>query len=240
MHATMLPFTLPLPAVALAAMLAGCEPSESSARDSAAPARSAAATATAGVPGDSISVLADRGRVQGSPTAPVWLVESSDFQCPFCKVFHDSTYPSIVRDYVSTGKIRMAYLNYPLNIHPNAKPAAEAAMCASVQGKFWPMHDALFATQERWAAMRDASALYDSLATSLGVNMGEWRTCVSEHLTLPLIEADAERSQRAGARSTPTFFVGDALIAGAQPYAEFREAIERALARAAGTSSPSR
>lgn len=231
-----LPLSLSIVAVALAASLAGCQPSESSARPNGVPASAATGASPAGQPTDSISVRADRGRIQGSASATVWFVESSDFQCPYCKVWHDSTYPNIVRDYVSAGKLRMAYINYPLNIHPNSKPAAEAAMCASVQGKFWPMHDSLFATQERWASLRDASPVYDSLATSLGLNMSEWRDCVSKHLSMPLIQADAERSQRAGAQSTPTFFVGDQVVEGAKPYSVFRDAIERALAKASGTS----
>jgi len=219
------------------AALAGCKPAETSARATPAPAEAVAdgAILTAA---DSISALADRGRIQGAASATVWLVESSDFQCPYCKTWHDQTYPAIVRDYVNTGKVRIAYLNYPLNIHPNAKPAAEAAMCASAQGKFWPMHDKLFGTQERWEGMRNAVPYFDSLATSLGVEMSGWRRCVTEHLALPLIQADAERSQRAGAQSTPTFFVGEELVAGAQPYPVFRAAIERALAKA--TKAPAR
>ena len=92
------------------------------------------------MPTDSISERADRGRIRGNPQAGLWIIEASDFQCPYCKMWHDSTYGSLVKDYVESGKVRLAYLNFPLSQHQNAMPAAEAAMCASVQDKFWPMH----------------------------------------------------------------------------------------------------
>src|SRR5213079_1028197 len=88
-------------------------------------------------PQDEISDRADQGRIAGSPNAGVWVIAASDFQCPFCKRWHDETYPLILRDYVQTGKIRLAYLNYPISSHTYAVPSAEAAMCASAQGKFW-------------------------------------------------------------------------------------------------------
>jgi protein-disulfide isomerase len=181
---------------------------------------------------------ADRGRIQGDSAAPVWVVVASDFQCPYCRIWHAETYPTLVKDYVRTGKIRMAYLNYPLNSHKNAWPAAEAAMCASVQGMFWEMHDALFANQERWSTMPDARALFDSLAVNkFSLNGDEWRSCMSSHTTAALVQADFERLRSAGVESTPSFFVGDRGISGAQPTDVFRAAIEQALAKARGATA---
>ena len=83
---------------------------------------------------DSLLQLADAGRIQGSASAPVWLVEVSDFQCPYCKQWHEQVYPAIKKDYIDRGIVRMAYVHMPLNIHPNAQPAAQrdasAAGCA--------------------------------------------------------------------------------------------------------------
>jgi protein-disulfide isomerase len=178
---------------------------------------------------------ADRGRIQGDSAAPVWVIVASDFQCPFCQTWHAETYPVLVRDYVRTGKIRMAYLNYPLNVHKNAWPAAEAAMCASVQGMFWEMHDAIFANQARWSAMPNATQLFDSLAVhKFALNPDEWRSCMSSHATAALVQADFERLRTAGVESTPSFFIGDRGISGAQPTDVFRAAIEQALAKARG------
>src|SRR5262249_42975754 len=143
------------------------------------------------------------------------LIMASDFQCPFCKQWHDRAFAEIMRDYVAKGRIRMAFVNYPLSQHQNAMPAAEAAMCASVQGKFWPMHESLFATQEKWQALPNPTPVFDSLATAAGVNMAAYRQCVSKHLTRPLIEVDHDRARQGGASSTPTFFIGKEVLMGA-------------------------
>ncbi len=71
---------------------------------------------------DSMARRADHARIEGSPTATVWLVEISDFQCPYCKMWHDSTYAAVKKEYVDTGKIRLAYVNFPLPMHKNAMP----------------------------------------------------------------------------------------------------------------------
>ena len=184
---------------------------------------------------DSISVSADRGRIRGDETAPVWLVEVSDFQCPYCKQWHDDVFATVDREYVKTGKVRLAYLNFPLSsIHPNARGAAETAMCAAVQGKFWPLHESLFATQEKWGPMTNPAPVFDSLARVAGVDTASWHRCIQTHATAPLIDADHDRSARAGVNSTPSFFIGDRALAGAYPVDSFRVAINQALAKARG------
>ena len=181
---------------------------------------------------DSLTAMADRARIRGAATAPVWLVEISDFQCPFCKQWHDETFAKIDQEYVKTGKVRMAYLNYPLTrIHKNAQLAAEAAMCAGAQGKFWELHNSLFATQTRWADAKTPIVVFDSLAKAAGVDLKRWDQCVTSHATAKLIELDRDRSTKAGVESTPTFFVGDRALAGAYPVDTFRVAIDQALAK---------
>ena len=194
------------------------------------------ATSTSGMSGltDSVSAAADRGRIRGAADAPVWLIEVSDFQCPFCKQWHDASFAALDSQYVGTGKVRIAYLNFPLSsIHPNARAAAEAAMCASVEGKLWPMDEALFASQARWEAQPDPMPTFDSLAVAAGANRKSWKDCMSTHATARIIDADQERSRSAGVRSTPTFFVGDRMLEGAYPTDSFRIAIDSALAKKA-------
>src|SRR6266566_3312378 len=145
-------------------------------------------SAAAVSPKDSDAVKADLARIQGSPTAPVWVIEVSDFQCPFCKQWHDQTYPALRNQLVRTGKVRLAYVNFPLGIHAHAFPAAEAAMCAGAQDKFWQMHDALFASQARWENIGTPGTVFDSLAQSTGVDMKRWRQCVNAGTMRPLIE----------------------------------------------------
>jgi protein-disulfide isomerase len=180
-----------------------------------------------------IVARADDGRLAGREDATVWLIEISDFQCPYCKQWHDSTYPAIRRDYVDAGRIRMAYVNLPLTSHKHAQPAAEAAMCAAAQDKFWPVHDAIFDAQERWARLPDAMPAFTDMARAAGVEMTAWQRCVQQHQTRDLIEADAGRAQRSGIGSTPSFIVGNQLIAGAYPLAVFRQVLDSALATAA-------
>ena len=237
-----------LGAIALFASIAACARSDATPAASAGPAAggTSVATTAAGAPQprdagttggltDSVSTAADRGRIRGAGTASVWLVEVSDFQCPYCKQWHDQSFAAIDREFVQTGKVRLAYLNFPLSsIHKNARAASEAAMCASVQDKFWPLHESLFTTQPRWATMDNPIPVFDSLAVAAGANAASWRQCMTSHATLPLIEADRDRSSRAGVQSTPTFFIGDRKLEGAYPVDSFRVAIEAAIAKARG------
>ena len=226
--------------LAAALLLMGCRPSDGESQS--APGRASTKAAQTPRSPDSARVnalleRADAGRIQGSRTAPVWLIEISDFQCPFCKRWHDETYPLIQREFVQPGIVRMAYINLPLAQHHHAQQAAEAALCAAVQDKFWPLHDKLFGTQEKWAAATDVTATFDSLAAASGVNITEWRDCVRSRLMERVVNGDKYRAASSGARSTPTFFVGDQPIEGAQPIDTFRLAIQRARAKA-GSRSP--
>ena len=206
--------------------------SSPAATSDATPAAAASSRSRSATLNDSVSAHADSGRIRGNRNQNVlWIVEASDFQCPFCKMWHDSTYNALVRDYVVPGKVVLAYLNFPLRQHQNSMPAAEAAMCASVQNKFWPMHDALFTSQEKWENLANALPAFDTTAAHLGIAMPAWRDCVARHLTQPLIEADYSRSQTAGVKSTPTFFIGDQQIAGFEPYSVFRQVVEAQLAK---------
>jgi protein-disulfide isomerase len=181
-------------------------------------------------PGDSLLGRADAARIQGTATAPVWVVEVSDFQCPFCKTWHDSVYDAFRREFVTPGTVRFAYINYPLPNHANAMPAAEAAMCAGVQGKFWEMHDGLFERQHDWAHMPNASAVFDSVARAKGVDVAAMRRCIQSGAVRDLIRADIDRAQETGVQGTPSFLIGgDVLLRGMQPLENFRRAIASKL-----------
>ncbi len=218
--------TIAVAATALAGGALGCS---ASAAENARTAAAGAADDRAGADSVALRAAADNGRIQGSPGAKVWLIEISDFQCPYCKMWHDESYDTLRRDYIATGKVRAAYMNFPLDMHVQAMPAAEAAMCASAQHKFWEYHDALFRTQERWGRPGDVSPTFDSLATSVGVDVPKFRACTRSHVMRALIEADRDRMERAGVRSTPTFYVGNQQIAGAQPVDVFRHALDAAV-----------
>ena len=173
---------------------------------------------------------ADLGRIVGDSTAKVIVLEISDFQCPFCKQFHDSTYAAVRASYVDNGKARMAYVNLPLRIHQNAWPAAEAAMCASAQGKFWTMHDSLFNSQPRWGTITKPDTMFGRFARGMALNVVAFDACQSSHGTRPLISSDAERASSAGITGTPAFIIGDSLLSGAYPFADFKRVIDANLA----------
>lgn len=194
-----------------------------------------AQAAAAASPDSALLAAADMARIKGSADAPVWLLIVSDFECPYCRMWHEQSYEAIVKEYVEPGKVQLAYINLPIPSHRNAKPAAEAAMCAGVQGKFWEMADGIFATQERWSQMPIGSAVFDSIAGAQAIDMPQWRACVEDEKTREMVEADAARAGQIGIGSTPSFVIlrGDQLvrgISGAFPTDTFRVALDSALA----------
>ena len=236
----MIPFQVNrMRSLATMALALACAPANSSkqaaesgttVRADTAPVSPAAATA------DSDGVRADLARIQGSPTAPIWVIEVSDFQCPFCKQWHDETYQKFRDEFVRTGKVRLAYINFPLNQHINAWPAAETAMCAGAQGKFWEMHDALFVNQKKWEVLSSPALFFDSLARATGLNLPRWQQCIQSGKMRPWIQADHDRAETAGAGSTPSFIIGDKLLTGAQPVEILRGVIDSALAKSKKTT----
>jgi protein-disulfide isomerase len=226
-------------AVGAIVLFACAKKAESAAAASAAPATAAAAAKPKPAFGpDSMPMTidtallkaADLGRIAGDSAAKVILIEISDFQCPYCKTFHDSTYAPLRREYIDNGKARMAYVNLPLRIHPNAWPAAEAAMCSSVQNTFWAMHDSIFNAQQRWESIARPDTMFARFAQSLRLDMPKYTSCTTGHATRPLIQSDAERANSAGITGTPMFLVGDSSIAGAYPIARFRQVLNANLA----------
>src|SRR6266540_4967672 len=184
-------------AAVVAALLLACAPASSSTRgaestSSTVPNAPAPAKVSAAAKDPDIA-RADLARIMGDSAARTWVIVVSDFQCPYCKQWHDDTYAAFRDEYVKSGKVRFAYINYPLNSHQNAWPSAYAAMCAAAQGKFWEMHDALFATQARWEVMTAPKPLFDSLATSLKLDVKRWSDCVDSGKMRPLIDRKSTR-----------------------------------------------
>ena len=174
---------------------------------------------------------------KGAADAALTLVEFSDFECPFCGRYFRETMPEIDRAYIRTGKVRYVFRNFPLEaIHHEAFKAAEAAMCAGEQDKFWEMHDHLFAHQDALAA-KDLPGH----ATALGLDLPRFERCLAGGTYAADIRRDLAEGQKAGVRGTPSFFLGVAgsdgrsvkavkTLGGAFPYAAFKEVIEELLA----------
>jgi protein-disulfide isomerase len=193
--------------------------------------RSQAAPVSKAAP-DPLVAAADQGRIIGSDQAKLWVLIVSDFQCPFCHQWHSETWEKLRREYVTTGKVRVAYVNMPLNIHPNARPTAIAAMCAGTQGKFWRYADLLFTTQSRWKDLRDPRTHIEALGKTAALDEAKFKACLGSPGVASLVDADYTRMNRAGAGSTPTFFIGASKLEGAQPIEMFRRVIDAELARA--------
>lgn len=177
-----------------------------------------------------------REAFRGDNTASVALVEYSDFECPFCGGYEQQTYPQIFDNYIKTGKVKLFYRDLPLPMHPHATQAARAARCAGEQGKYWEMHDSLFAKQN---ALSDPALL--DLAKTLGLDTQKFGECFSSDRYKEEIQKSITEAQKLGVQGTPTFFIGtiDAngdvvniskRINGAKPYADFQAALDEALA----------
>ena len=190
-------------------------------------------------PDNPTTVSIEGGAVKGNPNAKVTLVEFTDYQCPFCGRYFRETLPQIVDEYVKTGKLRYVLRDLPLqSIHPFATKAAEAADCAGEQGKYWEMHDRLFANQNALA-----TAQLSEHAKAIGLEMAKFNNCIESGKFADKVRKDVADAQQAGASGTPTFFIGLTdpdpksseikavrKIVGAQSYAVFKAAIDDLLA----------
>ena len=173
--------------------------------------------------------------MKGSADAPVAIVEFSDFQCPFCERHFSQTMGLLDKEYISTGKVKYVFRHFPLErIHPQAFKASEAAECASGEGKFWDMHDRLFANQRM---LKPPDLLKH--AEAVGLNGAKFASCLTGE-TAARIRADLTLGAQAGVMATPNFFLGTPIpggrikvtrkLNGAVPFATFKAAIDALLA----------
>jgi protein-disulfide isomerase len=166
-------------------------------------------------------------RSKGRPSAPVTVYEMADFQCPACRQFALTTFPVIDRDYIQTGKVRWVFVNFPLTeIHKNALAAAQVAMCAARQNRFWPVHDILYQKQSAWADLDLAWPALIALADSAGVGHDSLVSCLNTRATVDAIARDARGSIRSGANATPTFYIEGGLASSAIPPAAFSRILD--------------
>jgi protein-disulfide isomerase len=183
------------------------------------------------------------GRIKGLANAPVTVYEMSDFQCPYCRRFALTTFPALDSAYVTTGKVRWVFVNFPLSsIHPNAVAAAEVAFCAAQQNAFWRVHDLLYQHQETWAPLKQPAAFFLTLADSANISKPALLACVQSPATREVIRSEAEGAERSGASSTPSFYIEGGLMAGAQPVSVFRQVLDSIyrVRTAAAPTAPAR
>jgi protein-disulfide isomerase len=162
-----------------------------------------------------------KGPARGPAGAPVTIVEFSDFQCPYCGR-EVPVIDRLMKEY--DGKVRLVFRHFPLDFHPFAEKAAEAAVCAAEQGKFWELHDKMFSNQQKLAV--DDLKGY---AKSVGVDAAKFDKCLDSGEKKPQIDADQKAGTEAGVNGTPAFFINGIFINGAQPYEQIKQTVDREL-----------
>lgn len=172
----------------------------------------------------------------GSSSAPVTLMEVSDYQCPFCKQQTLRTFPQIDAEYIKTGKIRYLFVDYPIaSLHPTAARSHEAANCAGEQGKYWEMHRSLFNSP----VAKDDAALV-AQAKAAGLDAARLQSCLASGKFTTSVQASVQRMEQLGIQGTPMVLIGrtpapgqpmkiEKFVYGAQSFAAFKAAIDSLL-----------
>ena len=173
--------------------------------------------------------------VKGQQTAPVTLVEVSDYHCPFCRRHFFQTQTRIDAEYVRTGKVRHVFVHLPIDqLHPDAFRSHEGAACAADAGKFWELHAKLFEKPSRTVDEIVA------LAPSAGLDAAALRACMESGKYANAVRESVKKMQALGVNSTPVFLVGktppagkpmeiDAVVQGAHPFEQFKTTFDELL-----------
>jgi len=170
------------------------------------------------------------GNVMGDPNAPVKIVEYSDFQCPGCLRFYQQVEPSIISEYISTGKVHFTYRSMGKWIGSESVAAAEAAYCASDQDKFWEYHDILFTNWTGENVGDFTNKRLKAFAESIGLDLNAFSTCLNTHKYIQKVTQDHDDGIQAGIKYTPTIFINGQMYTGTLSYSDIKEAIDVALA----------
>jgi protein-disulfide isomerase len=190
------------------------------------------AAPTAQAKPESLTIKGGGIYVLGKSDAPLTLVEFTDYECPFCKRFYETTFQTLKKNYIETGKLKFISRNMPLPMHPHALKAAQASTCAGDQGKFWEMKDLLFRNQNRL----EVEAL-TGYANDISLNAETFKTCMADDARLKSISDEASYINSLGVNGTPSFVLGKSVgdsvegrkIVGAQPLEVFEGAINELL-----------
>jgi len=175
--------------------------------------------------------------IEGRPTmgaadAPITVVEFADYQCPFCLRFSKTTFPHLKKNYIDTGKVRWVALNLPLAFHKDARKAAQGALCAGDQGKFWEMRETLFENPKAIGVQH-----LPGYAQNLSLDLEAFNACLNSDKHLAAIDKDAKDARGVKLTGTPSFIIGKSdskeitgkVVIGAQPLKVFDSAIKQAL-----------
>ena len=169
----------------------------------------------------------------GSGNAPLTIVEFSDFECRYCRRFHEQVLPSLKREYIDTGLVRFVHKDLPLPFHDQARPAAAAARCAGEQNRYWDLYSAIFDQQ----TCLECKGVIE-IAKELSLDTSALQACMQREATDTLITANLSEAQLHNIRATPTFVIGPSrndekhlgnVIEGAMPWPQFKGLIDEQL-----------
>lgn len=175
-----------------------------------------------GMQAEPVRVATEGRPARGPDDAEVTMVEFVDFECPFCGNYARDTFPRVMSEYGD--RVRYVSRHFPLDSHPHAADAAAAAECAHAQGRYWQLHERLFANQEQLGKRGLAAQ-----ARRAGLDMQRYSACLDAPTTLGRIQTDVDDGRRYGVTGTPTFFVDGKIIRGAQPYEQIKAELDSAL-----------
>lgn len=166
----------------------------------------------------------------GDPEAPVLMIEWADLRCYYCGVFSEETLPALISEYVDQGLVRIEW-HPAVVLGDTSTDAAIAARAAAEQGLFWEFVDALYATMPTRETVWSSEALIELGGSIDGLDLNLFADGLVDPELRAAVQADVERAEQAGVTGTPTFLIGDELVVGAQPLAEFQRVIQEQLDR---------
>ncbi|MGH7654894.1 MAG: DsbA family protein [Gemmatimonadaceae bacterium] len=183
------------------------------------------------------------GHLMGKADAPVQVMEFGDFECPACGDFATVTEPDVRTRLINTGIVAFHFYDFPLSQHKNSFTAHLAAACADDQGKFWQMHDRLYAGQDEWSDLTDPNitdplSVFRKYAKELGLDVSTWEKCVTSQKYTAQIKGNQAEGIRLYVEQTPTLFIGNQKVNNV-PYDQFKQLVDAALANVAKAKADS-
>ena len=233
-------------AVAAALTLGACEAEESDAPDTSA----TTAGLLSGTPRGASTLMGDPdlpqdagqtidletlGYDRGDPESPVRMLEMSDYGCGYCRKFHMETFPTLLTEFVETGKVEWKFMPFITGMFDNSLVATEAAECALDQSRevFAVLNERLWTDQSDWKSSGEPEAVVRTMADDAGVDLGEFDACLADDRRIDRIAAATALAQRAGVRGTPTFYImGYPPLQGALPTESFVQVLTQVHAEA--------
>jgi len=188
--------------------------------------RPVAATAVPAVPASGF-----RGYTVGNDSAPVHIVEYSDFECPFCASFVTVQMPEVRRQLINTGRVHWRFRDFPLSRHQYSHVAALAAQCAGEQGKFWEMHDQLFFNHQWAQTGKNPSGLFRQFAKTIGLDGERYDACMDSQRYAGRVEESRREGEALGVDHTPFFFVNGRRYDGKTSSDDFKALVDSLTAR---------